>query len=349
MYACHPRWVTNTDHAAALECVRRGILLLPFVLTLVSAQEPAFKAGVSLVEIDAEVIGEGAVIEGLQAADFVVNDDGQRVVIRYCVSEQTALDLVLIFDLSKVMAPQITQLTVAAEMAMAELREGDRVAVLSFDERPQVELPLTGDLREVRRRTRIGLAGAKFGNGFPSVLSAATAAAIYLSGQPGDRRRRAILMFTADIGNGKRESHIATAKTFWNSDTLLSAMVIPSRLSRFTHDDNPLHFEDLQRLGYAFKFSPFDSIDQLAALTGGEVVYSGNTGNARRDLTPNATLREVVEHMRHRYKLYYDRPPGKPGQTRQVEVGLSPTAEALHPSARVVARKGYVIPKQEVP
>jgi hypothetical protein len=39
------------------------------VLALASAQEPPFKANVSLVEIDAEIIGQGGVIEGLQAAD----------------------------------------------------------------------------------------------------------------------------------------------------------------------------------------------------------------------------------------------------------------------------------------
>jgi hypothetical protein len=329
--------------------VCRGIALAAILLACASAQEPAFKADVSLVEIDAEVIGNGAVIEGLQVGDFAVKDDREPVAIRYCLWERASLDLVLIFDLSKVMAPQRTQLTAASETAMAELREGDRVAVMSFDERPQVELPLTGDLEDVQRRTRIGLAEATFGTGFPSVLSAATAAAIYLSGQPGSHQRRAILMFTADIGSGKRESHIATAKTFWNNDTLLSAMVIPSLLSLFTHDDNPLHFGAIQSLGYVMKFSPFDSIDEVAALTGGEVVYSENTGYARGDLTPNATLRKVIERMRHRYKLYYGRPAGKPGQVRHVEVALSSAARALHPDARIVARKGYVIPGQEAP
>lgn len=319
------------------------------MLLLASAQEPAFKANVSLVEIDAEVIGNGDVIEGLQVGDFVVKDDREPVAIRYCLPERASLDLVLIFDLSKVMVPQRAQLTAASEAAMAELRDGDRVALMSFDERPQVELPLTSDLVEVRRRTRTGLAEATFGTGFPSVLSAATAAAIYLSGQPDSDQRRAVLMFTADIGSGKQESHLAAAKTFWNNNTLLSAMVIPSVLSLFTHDDNPAHFGLIQSLGHMMKFSPFDSIDEVAALTGGEVVYSESTGYAPGDLTPNATLRKVMERMRRRYKLYYDRPAGKPGQTRQVEVGLSPTTETLHPNARVVARKGYVIPKQEVP
>lgn len=107
MYACPAGSVTNTDHLGAFECVRRGVLLLPFLLSLVSAQEPAFKADVSLVEIDAEVIGKGGVIDGLKVPDFIANDEGQPAVIRYCLSEQTALDLVLIFDLNKVMAPQL--------------------------------------------------------------------------------------------------------------------------------------------------------------------------------------------------------------------------------------------------
>jgi hypothetical protein len=53
------------------------------------------------------------------------------------------------------------------------------------------------------------------------------------------------------------------------------------------------------------KLSRFDSIDEVAALTGGEVVYSESTGYAQRDRAPNY----------------------RPNQ--------------------IIARKGYVIPKQE--
>jgi hypothetical protein len=48
---------------------------------------------------------------------------------------------------------------------------------------------------------------------------------------------------------------------------------------------------------------------------------------------------------RQRYKLYYDMPMGKPGQTRRVDVGLSASAAALYPDARIIARKGYIMPK----
>lgn len=315
------------------------------LLTSALAQEPSFKAGVSLVEIDAEVISKHRVMEGLEPADFQIKDSDQPVSIRYCSWEQTPLDIVFVFDLGKTTASKLDQLRMAAEAAIAELREGDRVSTASFDEQFRVELPLSSDLKEFRRRTRIGLTQATFGNSFPSVLNAATEAATYLSRQESPNRRRAVLMFTADIGNGRKKSQIDAAKVFWEFDALLSAMVVPSSVTRFTHDDNPLHFGDVQMLGFLMKFSAFDSIDELAALTGGEVVYAESTGNARGSPYPNAALREAIRRMHRRYKLYYDMPKGKPGQIRRVDVGLSASAAARYPDARIIARKGYIMPK----
>jgi hypothetical protein len=314
-----------------------------------AAQEPTFSARVSMVEIDAQVIGKTGVIEGLQLQDFIVKDQRQPVPLRYCLREVTPLDLILLFEVSKLMAPKLAQMQTAAEMAMAELREGDRVAVMSFNERVQPELPLTGDLREVRRRIRIGLENAAFGPGLPSLLAVADAAAKYFSAQTRPHQRRAALMFTSDIDNGmKQENHMAVAKPFWENDAFLSAFVIPNRLTRFTHDDNPLHFRDLQLLGSVMKFSAFDSIEDIAWQTGGEVVYAADTGYARAAPNPSAALRQTIQRMRRRYKLYYNRPPGKPGQRRLIEVALSQTAAAHYPDARIVSRQGYVVPKREI-
>lgn len=311
----------------------RTSALILFLIAAAGAQEPAFESEVSLVEVDAEVIGNGRVIDGLQLRDFVITDNHQPVALRYCVEEEAALDLALVFDLSQHMERKLSQLTVASEMAIAEVRRLDRLAVLSFDQKLKVELALTSDLKEVKRLTRIGLADARFGNAFLSLLDAATGAARYLSGQPGPHQRGVVLMFTGDIGNGKKEDHLAAARTFWNDDTLLSAMVIPSRLTRFTHDDNPLHFRDIQFLGHIMKFSAFDSVDELAAMTGAEIIYTA--------------LRQLMERMRQRYRLYYDRPAGRPGKVREIGVALSSTAQALHPDARIVARKGYVVPRSD--
>jgi VWFA-related protein len=306
------------------------------------AQEAAFKAGVSIVEVDAQVVDRAGVIEGLQQRDFVIKDNRSPVPLRYCVLEETPLDLVLLFELSKAMAPKLAQLRLASEMALAEIHDRDRVGVLSFDQDVRVEQSLTSDLKEVKRRLRIGLANARFGKS-PFVLPAVEKAGRYLSAQPEPHGRRAVLIFTGDAGFGlENQNHLAVAKDLWEADTFLSAMVIPNTLTRITSDDNPFHFHALLMLG----FNLWDSVDDIAEQTGGEVVYAEAVGPIHQTENPYSTLRLVIRRMRRRYKLYYDMPPGKPGQSRRIDIALSPAAQTLHPDARIIGRRGYVIPRQ---
>jgi hypothetical protein len=79
------------------------------------------------------------VIEGLERADFQIKDNDEPVSVRYCVREQTPLDIVFVFDLGKATASKLDQLRIAAEAAMAELHEGDRASTASFGERFRVE------------------------------------------------------------------------------------------------------------------------------------------------------------------------------------------------------------------
>jgi hypothetical protein len=75
----------------------------------------------------------------------------------------------------------------------------------------------------------------------------------------------------------------------------------------------------------------------VAAKTGGETVNADDPGHA---------FREMVHRMRMRYSIYYQMPAGKVGQSREVSLGLSVAAKAKYPTAQVLARKGYLIPKE---
>jgi hypothetical protein len=310
-----------------------------------AAQEAPFKSGISIVEIDVAVAGKAGPIEGLQLSDFAVQDNRQPVTLRDGSQDESALDVVLVFELTKLMASKLDQIRIAAEMAMAELREGDRVAVMGFNENVWVEQPLTGDLKAVKLRIRNGLFGAAF-RGVPYVLPAANAAAQFLAKLPEPHGRRVVLMFTGDAGYGiKNENHMGVSKELWDADASLSAMVIPNALTRVTRDTNPAHYTFLAGL-----LNLYDFIDDVAEQTGGEVVYSASVGAIRVQdnpyaVDPNTSLRRVVRQMRRRYRLYYDMPAGKPGQRREIHIELSPDAQALHPGARIIGRKGYVIPK----
>jgi hypothetical protein len=157
--------------------------------------------------------------------------------------------------------------------------------------------------------------------------------------QDGHRRQKAILLFTSDAGYGlKNQDQGSVSRAFWEADTIVSALVIPTLLTKFTHDDNPFHFDALKLLG----FSLFDYVDDVSEQTGGEVVYAGDAGSVKHDPNPNAALRRVVERMRKRYKLYYDMPSGHAGHGRRVEVELSTEAALKYPDARVIQRHGYV-------
>ncbi len=319
----------------------RGLFLAIFAARL-AAQEPTFKTGISIVEIDAQVFDRAGIIEGLKAGDFAVRDDGHPVTLRYCAQEETPLELLLVFELSKMMASNRIALRGAAEIAMSAIREGDHLGALSFNEGVRVELPLTGDLKEAKRRIRLGLAYATFA-GKPFVLPAVAEAAKYFSADSDQHRRRAILMFGANAGSGvSKQNHMGVAKDLWNADTMLSAIVMPTSWTRFTYDDNPYHLFGLLSMG----INLWDNVDDVAEQTGGEMIYAEDAGPIKRTADPYGALRQAIQRMRRRYRLYYDMPEAKAGQRRKVEIELRPEVQNLHPDARIIGRKGYVVPKR---
>ena len=316
---------------------------LILALALASGVAAQFKTGISIVEIDAQVFDKSGIINGLKQDDFAVQDDRKPVSLRYCVQEETPLDLVFLFELSKMMAPNRVKLRGAAEAAIAAMREGDRAGVLSFNEGLQIELPLTGDLKEAKRRVRTGLAYAAFA-GKPFVLSAVAEAAKYMAMENEPRGRRAVLMFGANAGQDLFDpKHMGVAQALWNAESILSAVVIPTSWTRFLNDDNPYHIFGMMALP---KINRFDYVDDVAEQTGGETVYMEDAGPMRGDPDFYVTLQKVIQRMRRRYRLYYDMPEAKPGQRRRVEIELSPAAQSLHPGARIIGRKGYVVPKR---
>jgi len=92
----------------------------------------------------------------------------------------------------------------------------------------------------------------------------------------------------------------------------------------------------------------YDFIDDVAAQTGGEMIYTKSVGLVKQTPEPYVSLQHALDHMRRRYRLYYDVPQARPGQRRRVQIELSPAARRLHPAAQVIAQKGYAVPKTGV-
>jgi VWFA-related protein len=297
---------------------RSGFAVCPIALAALAplfAQDPEFRADVSLVRVDAQVTRGHEVVDGLQKDDFLILDKGKPQTILYCTQDEEPLDLLLLFDTSGSMLPSMRRLAASAHTALSELRKGDRVAVANFNTDARLIAPFNGDLDEVA--DDVGrIVDVRFGGG-THILKAVDDGAKYFAQHGDPHRRHAILIFTDNFGQssaGEKD----VVKRMWESDVLLCGLII--------------------RVGDSGRFPGLNSEDMLgvAQKTGGETVNADDPGH---------TFREMLRRMRKRYSIYYAMPADKPGTSRQVTVGLAAGAKERYPDAELLARKGYVIPK----
>src|SRR5215469_6551599 len=155
----------------------RFLRLLAIAALAASAQDPTFRTGVSLVRVDTQVTAAGAIVEGLGARDFVVEDNGRRQEILYCSQEEQHLDLMLLLDTSGSMQMSVRRLAAVSRAALRELHAGDRVAVANFNTDSFLIAGFNDDLREVQK-TLDRVIDIRFGGG-THILSAIYDAAGY--------------------------------------------------------------------------------------------------------------------------------------------------------------------------
>ena len=295
------------------------LALAAVLLAALWAQDTVFRTGVSLVRVDAQVTDGGKSVDGLQAGDFQVKDNGELQPVLYCSQEDQAMDLLFLFDTSGSMAPVVRRLAASSHTALKELQPGDRVAVANFNTDAWLIGGFSSDLAEIEQTVGL-VVDVRFGGG-THILSAVDDAATYFTRSADTHRRHGILIFTDDDGQPSM-SERRVVNHLWESDIVLCGLIVPTPGSEM-HELNP---------------SPRGSEDMLgvAVKTGGETVNADDPGHA---------FREMLHRMRMRYSIYYQMPAAKPGAARRVDVSLSAAAKARYATAQVLARKGYVVPK----
>jgi VWFA-related protein len=284
-------------------------------------EAPVFRAGVALVRVDAQALDrEGRAIEGLNAEDFRIYDEGEAQTIVHFGREAAPLDLVLLLDISGSMRRHLQQLSAAAQTALKHLHAGDRVAVMPFARNARVSQELTGELGQVERRLREAIDDKGLGNG-TAINDALAAAARYLGSQPGTGRR-AILIITDNQSLNYRISDDDVLREMYRADAVLNGILTGNQRK-----------PDAPRPGQYVNpdFTPSD-IFKLAAETGGEAMEARRIGE---------DFARMIERIRERYSLGYSAPEGKPGAFRRIRVELRPETLRRHPGAQVRARAGY--------
>src|ERR1700687_3603886 len=198
---------------------------LGLLLALLCFQEtPTFRADVALVRVDAEVTDAIRTQDGFHKEDFVVKDNGQPRQVLYFSQGQEPLALILLFDISGSMRPNVQRVAASAKTALSELRPGDRVAIMTFHRTSRIVAPFTADLAEVDRTIQEQVLGGKFRGG-TALLAGVDNAAKYFLEQPRNERRRAVLILTDNFGQRSRKDSTVIHR-LWEADASLSGLII---------------------------------------------------------------------------------------------------------------------------
>jgi VWFA-related protein len=290
-----------------------------------SAQEaPTFRSDVALVRVDAEVTNGTKTLNGFRKEDFIVKDKGQPQQILYFSREQVPLDVILLFDISGSMRPNVERVAASAHTALAELHPGDRVAIMTFHRSSRIVAPLSEDLAAVERTINDKVVDGRFGGG-TRLLAGVDDAAKYFLEQPRNERRRAVVILTDNYGQRSRQGSTVVHR-LWEADASLSGLIIRRPGDQVVNT-------------VAMAMNPLilalrEGMEGVAERTGGDTLKADNAGE---------DFREMMRRIRQRYSLYYAMPQGKPGEQRMVKVELSSEALSNYPKARVRAPKGYVV------
>jgi VWFA-related protein len=287
------------------------------------ADAPQFRTGTALVRVDVRVTEGGRPVKELRQEDFVVTEEGETRKPAGFGQEAEALDVVLVLDVSGSMGRMLRAMAAAGREALAQLRPGDRVAVMLFAGRQRMAVELTPEVALAERALREAALERDLGAG--TVLNAALlAVADQLRQQQAPARRRAVVVLTDNGGVHFRSPDEEVVKALAAVNAVVSAVVPDGARPRETPqgaDVNP-------------DFTPAN-VFRIARETGGEVLSGGDAG--RR-------FRELLERIRSSYSLLLKPGQGETGTYRRLGVRLSEEARRRHPRAEVAARPGYYLP-----
>jgi VWFA-related protein len=308
---------------------RRRFLALASLATTAAAaapQEPTFSSSVTLIRVDAEVLQDDRMIEGLTAQDFEVLDNGQPQPVRNLSRDLEPLDIVLLFDISGSMEWVAKKVATAAERALAALQPGDRAAVMTFHTWQDLVEPLTGEMPHIVEAVRLKVLRSRFGGGTHLTAAAGEAVKILAAAEGG--RRRAVIALTDNRGTASRRED-RVLNEFWEADALLCGIITVQ---------DPRQFAEWKSRQIGPQLAvPEQGLGNLILQTGGAAITTDEPGHA---------LEDMLRRLRSRYTLYYSMPASaQPGKARKTQVRLRGAAAQRHPNAQIRARGGYLAPR----
>jgi Ca-activated chloride channel family protein len=307
--------------AAALVTVVAAPAAQQSVPPLPSAQQPpssVFRSGTSLVALNVTVTDGREFVSGLEAGDFAVYEDGVQQPLTFFEAREVPLDLMLLLDTSSSMRDKMEVVQQAALGFMKTLGEGDRGAVVAFNDGVSVVQDLTTDKEAIEaaiRRTQ-----AKGGTALHNAIYITMKQFGRAAQDTGDVRRQAIAVLSdgADTTSMLSFDDVLAQARRSGVSIYTIGLKSPYQLT------GPAGPHDFSESDYALK--------TLAQDTGGQSFFPGQVGDLR------GIYASIAAELSSQYSIgYAPVNPRADGRFRRIVVRV-----VSRPELKPRARTGYL-------
>ena len=269
--------------------------------------------------------GDGAPVPDLNAADFVVREDGARREVLRAARDTAPLQIALLVDTSAAAARAVVDLRKGLAAFIAAMDDGDRISIIGFGGPPRILAAST-----LERTALLETAGSIFSTAGNAayLLDALSETAAGFVKREADRP---VMVVLATEGLDHSFENVSTVlRTLEDAAITVHTVVLGGRRFSARANPSPRRFDPLREIGGAGAGgSPFAQwrIDRDLALQRGPLL----TGGRRRDLLASSgmehAMREVAAELNSRYLVVYSAPgalvPPERVEVRAARDGLS--------------------------
>lgn len=321
--------------------------------------DEVLKIDTELVSIPVKISDrKGRFIAGLTKENFQVSEDNVPQEIAYFSNEEQPFTVALVLDMSYSGAFKIAEIQQAAIAFVGQLREKDKIMVVSFDGEVHLLTEPTNDrqiLQRAIRSTKISPTGTSLYEAMDLVINERLKKI---------KGRKAIVLFTDGVDTTSRRANDLNNL----SDALeFDALVYPIRYDTFNDvqamKNKPVIMPPTQKSpipsGNPFPF-PFpipantgvgtpgtagttvedykkaeEYLNEMANRTGGRVYQASDTGNLA------LAFSDIAAELREYYSLgYYPKDAAKTGKIRRIKVRVNKDGTVVR------ARESYIVAKK---
>lgn len=292
---------------------------------------------------------DGRFISALQQKDFKIFENGIEQKLDYFQSVEQPFTVILLIDVSPSTQFKIDEIQNAAISFINQLRPGDRVQVISFDEDVHILSPVTNNRGQLRNAIR----SVQFGNGtslYEAVKFVVDQQLRQIEG------RKAVVLFSDGVDTtSRRASYESTLRATEEIDALFYT----------------IRYDTSQEMGVGYpqpRSRRNVTLNDILAsiITGGSVNMGGGRGGGRPDYAEYETGRKylerlavnsggrnfealsiynvdaafsgIAEELRRQYSIgYYPEKVGQIGERKQIKIRV------MRPGVVVRAKSSYIV------